>query len=148
MTPSAPALVACDAARTAQLLDFHSLMAALAQAAAQVEAGTLRSPPRMVLPLGAGGVLLSMPATAPDIAIHKLVTVQAANNTASTMLILERRCSATMSAVGIIASTFIELLITITNNRTRWYDCQGAQSSSQSCPQTRSTADRGTGGPT
>jgi 1-piperideine-2-carboxylate/1-pyrroline-2-carboxylate reductase [NAD(P)H] len=79
VTPSPPALLTCDAARTAQLLDFHSLMAALAQAAAQVEAGTLRSPPRRVVPLGAGGVLLSMPATAPDIAIHKLVTVQAAN---------------------------------------------------------------------
>lgn len=71
--------VVCDPARTAQLLDFKELMASIAQAAAEVEAGTLRSPPRMVVPLGPGGVLLSMPATAPDIAIHKLVTVQRAN---------------------------------------------------------------------
>ena len=72
-------LVVCDAARTAQLLDFTLLMEAVAQAATEVEAGTLRSPPRLVVPLGQGGVLLSMPATAPDIAIHKLVNVQRAN---------------------------------------------------------------------
>lgn len=72
-------LLVCDAARTAQLLDFASLMEALAQAAAEVDAGTLLSPPRMAVPFGQGGVLLSMPATAPDIAVHKLVTVQRAN---------------------------------------------------------------------
>lgn len=75
--PSSP--LVCDAARTAQLLDFTSLREALAQAAAEVDAGTLLSPPRMAVPFGCGGVLLSMPATAPDIAIHKLVTVQRAN---------------------------------------------------------------------
>lgn len=72
-------LVVCDATRTAQLLDFSLLMESVAQAAAEVEAGTLRSPPRMVVPLGFGGVLLSMPATAADIAVHKLVNVQRAN---------------------------------------------------------------------
>lgn len=71
--------VVCDAARTAQLLDFPSLMDAVAQAAAEIEDGTLLSPPRMVVPFGHGGVMLSMPATAPDIAVHKLVNVQRAN---------------------------------------------------------------------
>lgn len=71
--------IVCDAARTAQLLDFELLMDAVAQAAAEVDAGTLLSPPRMVVPLGQGGVMLSMPATAADIAVHKLVTVQRAN---------------------------------------------------------------------
>lgn len=74
----APLLV-CDPARTAQLLPFDALMQALATAARDQAAGRVLSPERMVVPLGEGGVLLSMPATAPDIAIHKLVNVQPAN---------------------------------------------------------------------
>lgn len=73
------AAVVCDAAHTARLLDFEPLMEAVAEAAAQVEAGALLSPPRMAVPFGQGGVLLSMPATAPDLAVHKLVNVQRAN---------------------------------------------------------------------
>ncbi len=71
--------VVCDLARTAQLLDFHRLMEAVAQAAVELDDGTLLSPPRLVVPFGQGGVMLSMPATAPDIAVHKLVNVQRAN---------------------------------------------------------------------
>lgn len=74
---SAP--IVCDAARTAQLLDFHALMDAVAQAASEIEQGRLLSPPRMVVPFGAGGTMLSMPATAADLAVHKLVNVQRAN---------------------------------------------------------------------
>lgn len=69
----------CDAVRTAQLLPFGPLLEAIAQAALELEAGTLASPPRQVLSLGEGGVLLSMPATAPGIGVHKLVSVQPAN---------------------------------------------------------------------
>lgn len=54
-------------------------MDAVAQAAIDRAAGRIISPDRQVVPLGDGGVLLSMPATAPDIAIHKLVNVQPAN---------------------------------------------------------------------
>lgn len=72
-------LLVCDAARTAAALDPAALMAAVAQAAAEYEAGTIVSPERQVLPLGRGGVLLSMPATADDIGIHKLVNVVPAN---------------------------------------------------------------------
>lgn len=72
-------LLVCDPARTAQLLPFDALMQALATAARDQAAGRVLSPERLVVPLGDGGVLLSMPATAPDIAIHKLVNVQPAN---------------------------------------------------------------------
>ncbi len=72
-------LVVCDQARTASLLDFHSLIDEIALAASEYEAGRIVSPERLVVPLGAGGVLLSMPATAHDIGIHKLVNVQPAN---------------------------------------------------------------------
>lgn len=68
-----------DAARTADLLGYAQLMQALARAAGEYEAGAIRSPERTALPLGQGGVLLSMPATAPDLAIHKLVSVQPGN---------------------------------------------------------------------
>ncbi|RYF27700.1 MAG: delta(1)-pyrroline-2-carboxylate reductase family protein [Comamonadaceae bacterium] len=72
-------LLVCDPARTAQLLPFDALMQAIATAARDQAAGRVLSPERLVVPLGQGGVLLSMPATAPDIAIHKLVNVQPAN---------------------------------------------------------------------
>lgn len=68
-----------DASRTARLLDYPMLMDALALAASEYESGTLRSPERTAVPLGQGGVLLSMPATAPDLGIHKLVSVQPRN---------------------------------------------------------------------
>lgn len=66
----------CDQAQTAALLDFTELIDAIARAAKELDEGTLLSPERMVVPLGEGGALLSMPATAQDIAIHKLVNVQ------------------------------------------------------------------------
>lgn len=72
-------LLVCDQARTASLLDFRSLIDEIALAAADYEANRITSPERMVVPLGEGGVLLSMPATAKDIGIHKLVNVQPAN---------------------------------------------------------------------
>ncbi|QLC74693.1 delta(1)-pyrroline-2-carboxylate reductase family protein [Pseudomonas sp. LPB0260] len=72
-------IVVCDRTRTAELLDFNKLVDSIAQAAAELDAGTILSPERMVVPLGDGGVLLSMPATAPDIGIHKLVNVQPSN---------------------------------------------------------------------
>lgn len=68
-----------DAARTAQLLGYPALLQALARAAGEYEAGAILSPERTAVALGQGGVLLSMPATAPDLAIHKLVCVQPGN---------------------------------------------------------------------
>lgn len=68
-----------DKARTAELLAFQPVIDALAIAAGQYEQGLILSPERRVLPLGQGGVMLSMPATAADIGIHKLVNVQPGN---------------------------------------------------------------------
>lgn len=72
-------MTVCDRERTASLLDFHELVDAVARAAVELETGAILSPERKVVPLGEGGVLLSMPAAAQDIAIHKLVNVQPRN---------------------------------------------------------------------
>ena len=72
-------LLVCDRAATAAALDFASLVDAIAQAAADYASQAIISPERLVLPLGEGGVLLSMPATAADIGIHKLVNVLPGN---------------------------------------------------------------------
>ena len=68
-----------DRAQTAALLDFAELVDALALAAAQLESGAIRSPERLVVPMGESAVMLSMPATADDIGIHKLVNVHPGN---------------------------------------------------------------------
>lgn len=64
-----------DAGETARLLDFGALIEALAVAAQEHVAGLIRSPVRTAVPLAQEGVLLSMPAAAADLAIHKLVSV-------------------------------------------------------------------------
>lgn len=68
-----------DRAGIGALLDFAELVDAVAVAAQELEAGAIRSPERLVVPLGAGAVMLSMPAAAQDIAIHKLVNVHPDN---------------------------------------------------------------------
>ncbi|MCC2962678.1 delta(1)-pyrroline-2-carboxylate reductase family protein [Massilia sp. IC2-278] len=72
-------LIVYDREQTAAVLDFAALVDAIATAAGELEAGAIRSPERLVVPLGAGAVMLSMPAAAPDIAIHKLVNVHPRN---------------------------------------------------------------------
>ncbi|UFH51147.1 delta(1)-pyrroline-2-carboxylate reductase family protein [Pseudomonas sp. KNUC1026] len=79
MAPNNAQIQVYDAHGTAQLLDYPSLVDAIAVAAAELERGAIPSPERMVVPLGQGGVMLSMPATAADLAIHKLVNVQPGN---------------------------------------------------------------------
>jgi 1-piperideine-2-carboxylate/1-pyrroline-2-carboxylate reductase [NAD(P)H] len=64
-----------DAADTAGLIPFRPLIEALKVAAADYAAGRVVSPERLVVPLNDDGILLSMPAAAPDLAIHKLVNV-------------------------------------------------------------------------
>lgn len=64
-----------DAAQTARLTPYALLVDALKVAAADYAQGRIASPERLVVPLNAGGVMLSMPATASDLAIHKLVSV-------------------------------------------------------------------------
>ena len=68
-----------NAAQTAQLLPFPQLVQALQQAVVDYARGNILSPERQALPFQAGGLMLSMPATGVDIAIHKLVNVVPSN---------------------------------------------------------------------
>ncbi len=72
-------LAVLTAEQTAARLPFPALCDAVAAAARDYTAGRITSPERQVLPLPDCGVLLSMPATAADIAIHKLVNVNPGN---------------------------------------------------------------------
>ncbi|KVK88025.1 delta(1)-pyrroline-2-carboxylate reductase family protein [Burkholderia sp. MSMB1498] len=64
-----------DAVQTARLTPFAELVDALRTAALDAADGRIASPARLVVPLNEGGAMLSMPASASDLAIHKLVTV-------------------------------------------------------------------------
>ncbi len=68
-----------DAADTTALLPYPALIDALAIASVQLVAGAIVCPERQVIPMQAGAVLLSMAASAADIAVHKLVSVAPAN---------------------------------------------------------------------
>lgn len=70
-----------DARATAARLPYGALVDAIATAAVQRADGRLACPERLVVPLPDGATLLSMPAVAVDVAIHKLITV-APNNRA------------------------------------------------------------------
>lgn len=60
---------------TARLLNFSSLVDAIAVAACEYACGDIKSPERLVVPMTENAVMLSMPAVGNDIAIHKLVNV-------------------------------------------------------------------------
>ncbi|MCX4147322.1 MULTISPECIES: bifunctional Delta(1)-pyrroline-2-carboxylate/Delta(1)-piperideine-2-carboxylate reductase [Paraburkholderia] len=68
-----------DAAATARLIPYATLVDALRRASIDYAQQRIVSPERLVVPLNEGGIMLSMPATAPDLAIHKLVNVCASN---------------------------------------------------------------------
>jgi 1-piperideine-2-carboxylate/1-pyrroline-2-carboxylate reductase [NAD(P)H] len=68
-----------DAAATARLIPYATLVDALKRASIDYAQQRIVSPERLVVPLNEGGIMLSMPATAPDLAIHKLVNVCASN---------------------------------------------------------------------
>ena len=68
-----------DAAATARLIPYAALVEALKRASLDYAQQRIASPERLVVPLNDGGIMLSMPATAPDLAIHKLVNVCASN---------------------------------------------------------------------
>lgn len=65
--------------QTAQALPYAQLVPALARAAVELCDGLIHAPERLVVPMGHGGVLLCMPAIAPDISVTKLVTVHPHN---------------------------------------------------------------------
>ncbi|WP_244164241.1 bifunctional Delta(1)-pyrroline-2-carboxylate/Delta(1)-piperideine-2-carboxylate reductase [Caballeronia sordidicola] len=64
-----------DEQQTAALLPYVELVDALSVAVTEYGAGKIVSPERLVVSLQANGVMLSMPASAADLAIHKLVNV-------------------------------------------------------------------------
>jgi 1-piperideine-2-carboxylate/1-pyrroline-2-carboxylate reductase [NAD(P)H] len=69
-----------NADQTAGLLPFADLVDAISAASIECAEGAIAAPGRQVVQLANNaGVMLSMPATAPDIAIHKLVNVVAGN---------------------------------------------------------------------
>ncbi|MGA7776156.1 MAG: bifunctional Delta(1)-pyrroline-2-carboxylate/Delta(1)-piperideine-2-carboxylate reductase [Paraburkholderia sp.] len=68
-----------DAVATARLTPYAELVEALKTASVDYAQNRIVSPERLVVPLNAGGIMLSMPATAPDLGIHKLVNVCPAN---------------------------------------------------------------------
>jgi len=68
-----------DAIHTAALLPIEPLIEAIRQAARDYANGLIASPERMAVPLKEGGIMLSMPAVADDIAIHKLVNITPRN---------------------------------------------------------------------
>jgi 1-piperideine-2-carboxylate/1-pyrroline-2-carboxylate reductase [NAD(P)H] len=75
----APSIAVFNAEQTALLLDFPGLVDAIATACADYASGAICAPERQVVPFPQGGVMLSMPATAHDIGIHKLVNVVPGN---------------------------------------------------------------------
>ncbi|PRX33415.1 ornithine cyclodeaminase [Paraburkholderia sp. BL18I3N2] len=68
-----------DAHATAALLDYPSLVRVLRETIIEYGAGHIVSPERLAIPMQESGLMLSMPASAKDIAIHKLVTVCPSN---------------------------------------------------------------------
>ena len=68
-----------SARQTAELLPFHELVDAIRVAVAEVSEQRILCPERQALAMTGGAMLLSMAATAADIAVHKLVSVVPAN---------------------------------------------------------------------
>jgi 1-piperideine-2-carboxylate/1-pyrroline-2-carboxylate reductase [NAD(P)H] len=68
-----------DAQATADRLPYPVLADSIREVALAMDSGDLQTPPRFALPLQEDGILLVMPASDPDIAITKLVTVHPNN---------------------------------------------------------------------
>ncbi|TAL94255.1 MAG: delta(1)-pyrroline-2-carboxylate reductase family protein [Paraburkholderia sp.] len=68
-----------DAHATAALLGYPQLMRVLRETIIEYGAGRIVSPERLSIPMQEGGLMLSMPSSASDIAIHKLVNVCPSN---------------------------------------------------------------------
>ena len=65
--------------QTAALIDFADLVRTLRATALDKLHGRIHCPERISVPLQGDGISLSMPASAADVSIHKLVNVQPAN---------------------------------------------------------------------
>ncbi len=69
-----------DQKRTREVLNIFDLMNEIKKAAIEYSEGAILSPERMVVPRNGEGVMLSMPAVADDISVHKLVNVEPSNH--------------------------------------------------------------------
>ena len=104
-----------NAAETAALIPFPALVVALRLAVSQAAKGAIVCPNRQVVPLADGAVILSMVATAHDIAVHKLITVVPANG-ARGLPTIAGRVSVLDAATGAIELTLDGA--TVTGRRT------------------------------
>lgn len=104
-----------DAAATRLLLPWAAMVDALAIALRDLAAGRIACPDRQVVPLQAGGRLLSMVATAPDIAVHKLISV-VPDNPARGLPTISGRVSALDAVTGAMLLTLDGA--TVTGRRT------------------------------
>ncbi|GAC1408192.1 MAG: delta(1)-pyrroline-2-carboxylate reductase family protein [Burkholderiaceae bacterium] len=104
-----------DQNATRGLLPMGALVAELKQAIAALRDGQICCPERLVVPLGNQATLLSMPAIADDIAVHKLITVVPDNRAYGLPTIQGHLCV-------MCASTGVPLLMldgpTVTGRRT------------------------------
>lgn len=76
---SIPEFTVYTAEQTAKLLAYPQLVDQIALAATELDQEKIHAPERQAVSFPQGGVMLSMPATATDIGIHKLVNVIPAN---------------------------------------------------------------------
>ncbi len=72
-------MLTCTADETVERLAFPGLVAALERALVELQDGSIACPPRLVVALADGASMLSMPAVAADVSIHKLITVVPGN---------------------------------------------------------------------
>lgn len=91
MSTSSPAVL--NAAHTAAVLPYAELVQQLIQAAHEKAQGFITTPTRQALDYPRGGTLLSMPATATDIGVHKLVNVMPHNASSEHAVIQGLVCS-------------------------------------------------------
>ncbi|WP_345814646.1 bifunctional Delta(1)-pyrroline-2-carboxylate/Delta(1)-piperideine-2-carboxylate reductase [Paraburkholderia sp. PREW-6R] len=120
-----------DAAATARLIPYAALVDALKRASIDYEDKRIASPERLVVPLTEGGIMLSMPATAPDLAIHKLVNVCAANR-ARELPTIHGQVMAFDAQTGV--TLFILDGPTVTGRRTAAMSMLGVQSFASGTP--------------
>jgi 1-piperideine-2-carboxylate/1-pyrroline-2-carboxylate reductase [NAD(P)H] len=120
-----------DVAETARLIPFRPLIEALKVAAADYAAGRMVNPERLAVPLNDDGIMLSMPAAAHDLAIHKLVNICPRNSERSMPTIFGQ-------VMGFDADTGETLFIldgpTVTGRRTAAMSMLGVETFSRTMP--------------
>lgn len=91
MATRSPAVL--NASQTAAVLPYPELVQQLIKTAQEKAKGAISTPPRQALGYPHGGTLLSMPATAHDIGVHKLVNVMPHNTSTAEAVIQGLVCA-------------------------------------------------------